>query len=64
VKIVKFSDGKYGVRKWSLFGYEYLSLRFPLMFWWTRGSTFYDECRGTLGEASAAFAKMDKGTPV
>lgn len=63
MKIVKFSDGKYGVRKWTLFGYEYLDLLQPV-FWWGLDSTFFGYCHGTLQAAEKAAARFDKGTPV
>ena len=34
-KIVKFQNGQFGVRRWSIFGYQFLDLSDdPDMFWW------------------------------
>lgn len=51
MKIVKFKDGTYGVRRLTLFGYEYKSFRRPLQFWWSRNSEYFSDCHGTLAEA-------------
>ena len=39
MKIVKFKDGKYGVRRLTLFGYKYKDFR-VVPFWWSRNSRF------------------------
>ena len=60
MKIVKFKDGKYGVRRLTLFGYKYKDFR-VVPFWWSRNSRFFSDCRGTLTEAEYY---TDKGTVV
>jgi hypothetical protein len=63
-KIVQFTDGTFGVRRMSFFGYEYLDLTSP-RFWWQRGSTFMDDCRGSEELARRAYSIVyDKGTPI
>jgi hypothetical protein len=53
-KIVRFNNGKFGIRRWSLigFGYEYLDLSNG--FWLPSGT----DCQGTLNQC---FSAMDKG---
>ncbi len=65
MKIVKFKDGRYGVRKFELFmGWQYLSLTED--FWWPiRYAHKY--CAGTLKEAQQAMNRdrnFDFGKPV
>ena len=60
MKIVKFKDGTYGVRRLSLFGYEYKDFRNP-QFWWLRNSQYFPDCHGTHAEAEYY---TDKGTVV
>ena len=50
MKIVKFKDGTYGVRRLTLGGYEYKDFRSP-RYWWLITSKFFADCRGTLTEA-------------
>lgn len=50
MKIVKFKDGTYGVRRLTLFGYEYKDFR-SIEFWWSRNSQYFPACHGTLTEA-------------
>lgn len=46
-KVVKFQNGQYGIRRWSLLGYEFLALDIPSsgdkFFWWV----LYPECVAT-----------------
>lgn len=64
MKLVKFSDGEYGVRRrslWSLWmGYEFLDL-VNTGFWWTIGGRYFMDCRGTRDSAVNALAMYDKG---
>lgn len=60
MKIVKFKDGTYGVRRLTLFGYEYKDFR-SLKHWWSLNSICFADCRGTLAEAEYY---ADKGTVV
>ena len=59
MKIVKFKDGTYGVRKWFGF-YLYQDLTIPGL-WWSRNSKFFSDCRGTLSQAEYF---SDKGTVI
>ena len=59
MKIVKFIDGTYGVRKW--FGvYLYKDLTISGL-WWSISSPHFSDCRGTLSQAEYF---SDKGTVV
>ncbi len=50
MKIVKFKDGRYGLRKIGPFGYEFASLR-SADNWFTSNSYYrIDYCYGTLEE--------------
>ena len=60
MKIVKFKDGTYGVRRLTLFGYKYKDLR-SLRHWLSRNSPYFSDCHGTLAEAEYY---TDKGTVV
>lgn len=64
MKLVKFADGKYGVRRrsaWSLWmGYEFLDL-VTAGLWWTIGGCYFGDCRGTRESALNALAMYDKG---
>lgn len=70
MKIVKFKDGKYGLRKIGPFGYEFASLR-SADNWFTSGSYYrLDYCYGTLKEVQSIYREhlkkikklKDKGT--
>ncbi len=52
MKIIKFRNGKYAIRKWSFIfgGYEYKDLKDSKCFWWGREEPFFDNCKGTLEE--------------
>ena len=43
IKLVKFSDGKYGVRKGFIF-HRYADF-FTVGFWWSPGSQYMRDCR-------------------
>jgi len=63
--IVKFRDGTYGIRKYTILGYRYRSFYNP-DFWWPRNS----ECFGTCCKANETTAQIlmaqndDKGVRV
>jgi hypothetical protein len=54
VKLVKFQDGRYGVRKW-FFGYRYLDIRYYNLlldtYWWPIDGRHINNCKGELQEA-------------
>ena len=61
MKLVKFADGKYGVRKGNWFtGYEFCDLKENNR-WRTRDSAYFKDCRGTL---EAALFRFDIGRPI
>ena len=70
MKLVKFADGKYGVRRrawWTLWmDYEFLDLA-NQGFWWSAGSRYFRDCRGTreaaLDGLGALAISGDKGRP-
>ena len=62
MKIVKFQNGSYGIRKWS-FGYQYKDLKDH--FWWSLQSNHFKDCQGTIAQVLDVFKqKKDKGVPV
>ena len=67
MKIVKFSDGEYGVRRrawWTLWiGFEFLDLTCGA-FWWGIGSVYFRDCRGSYEHAAKMLSLRDKGVPV
>jgi hypothetical protein len=46
MKLVKFNDGTYGVRKYWLFGWHFVDLKDP-QFSWTFGSIYFCCCKGS-----------------
>lgn len=64
MKIVKFADGKYGIRRrawWALWmGFEFLDLLNEAL-WWPTGSVYFRDCRGTFESVTNAMAMYDKG---
>jgi len=68
--IVKFKNGTYGIRKWTLFGYEFKSLDdFGVSnnFWWNikRHPQYKEECQADLYKVKEIFEKLnDNGREV
>lgn len=74
-KIVKFENGKYGIRRW-LFGWEYLNLNKLAgeLVWWERDYKWFDEdCQHEDLQAVQKFytkkfltpkKPIDYGTPI
>ena len=59
MKLVKFSDGKFGVRKgWRKKNYQYLELNRIRERWWTVDE-FHSDTRGSLVEAKKALATIN-----
>ena len=52
IRIVKFKDGKYAVRKWTIYGFQFLDIDGD-DYWWLNSK--YE--RGTLKEAELALEK-------
>lgn len=64
MKIVKFKDGKFGIRRFNLFfGYEYLDLNHDdAQYWWTRGDIFFNDCKKDLPTCQKKYNQLkDKG---
>jgi hypothetical protein len=62
MKIVKFKNGTYGIRKGWLF-YRYRDLE--LNYWWPLSSKYFKDCQASLEIVQNAFDGMqDKGTPL
>jgi hypothetical protein len=63
MKIVKFKNGTYGIRKWTLFGYKFLSR--SGRYWWHHRN-FLDYCQfERLNDARERYeAKNDYGEVV
>ena len=65
MKIVKFKDGRYGVRKSCIFIDFYLDLVSYDTNWWTTRSKWMKDCKGTLEECRKALDNItDKGIPI
>ena len=69
MKIVKFNNGKYAVRRFSILalGYEYKNLMIGghSSFWWSRRSEYFKDCLGDLDVAKKVYNELtDKGTPL
>ena len=70
MKIVKFKNGKYGVRKFGWFGYEYADLEVGSTYWWS--PTYVERyAQGSLERAIEVLERrrdkpsnFDKGTPL
>ena len=63
MKIVKFGDGKYGLRKGLIF-YRYLDLQGG-DYWWEKNGYYFATCRGSKERAEEMFGiKSDAGTPL
>lgn len=57
MKLVQFSNGKYGIRRGNwLTGYRFKDLRHA--FWWSADSGWIEDCMGTLDEAMAHYKPM------
>ena len=56
IKIVKFKDGKYSVRRWTIFGFEYLDIEHG-NYWWRITINQITCYRGTLIQVEAALQK-------
>lgn len=64
MKIVKFKNGTYGIRKWTLFGYKFLSRSGG--YWWHLRSNLLAYCQfERLNDARKIYeAKNDYGEVV
>jgi len=72
MKIVKFEDGSYAIRRRILFWFIYMDTR-QYGYWWTKGSRFFKDCKiQSFEDATTCFheyhqikrRKNDVGTPV
>jgi hypothetical protein len=66
MKVVRFDNGRYGIRKWTLFGYMYRDMNLKYISpWWSRA---YREvyCEGSLDQVMALYhelkSKRDRDT--
>lgn len=66
LKIVKFKNGKYGVRRLTVYGYEFLDLKNDDILWLDQCSRWYKSlCQTTLEKAKEGFDRFtDNGKPV
>ena len=66
MKIVKFNNGKYAIRKFSLFGWKYMDLRDDRSYWWHRSCEPYPNCLTiSLTEITDIYNRLtDKGEPI
>lgn len=62
MKVVEFNNGKYAIRKLTLFGYRYYSL--SCHYWWSIDSCA-SYCQGDFDTVLARFHDAnDYGTPI
>lgn len=65
MKIVKFRDGSYGLRKWVFnlfeFGYVFADLN-SYGFWWNVNSRHFPNCKGTLDSVKSMVYKIKNNT--
>lgn len=71
MKIVKFKDGNYAVRRFSILklGYEYKDMNGKNDYWWARtgyDARYFSDCLcSDLNKVKAFFwSYRDKGTPI
>jgi hypothetical protein len=69
MKIVKFKDGTYAIRRLNIFpfmwGYHYKDLRSKGSYWWKIDEEYFSECKGTLQECKNKInVHLDKGEPI
>lgn len=57
MKIVKFNDGKYGIRRWTLFGlFEFKDVQNTGYNWWhSKGASMFRNCRGEKEEVERIY---------
>lgn len=54
MKIVKFENGKFAIRKFTIFGWQYKDLRTGGL-WWNQSSVWFSDCLGTYDECAKQF---------
>lgn len=66
MKLVKFGDGTFGVRRWRLFeGYTFKDMTSHNIYWWPLNSQFIINSHGTEEQARAALKRYtDRGKVV
>ena len=67
IRLVKFKDGKYGIRQGTYFsGYKFFDLRADSVYWWATTSRHFEkDCRTSKDSATRAFDLLtDKGVCV
>ena len=53
MKLVKFNNGNYGIRRLTLFGYKFKDLKG--IYWWDIKSQFFPNCKGTEKDVKELF---------
>lgn len=57
-RLVKFENGKYGVRVGNrLFGYKWLDIKNP-GYRWSMGHEYFKDCQGSLEQVQRVFNPM------
>lgn len=59
MKIVEFENGRFGVRKLTLFGYRFLNIECPHD-WKRQGSAYFDHCMCSKESAIKAMSVLRK----
>ena len=47
IELIRFSDNTYGIRRrfWYVLWYEYLDLELANMWWWSKNSQWFSDCK-------------------
>lgn len=53
MRLVKFDDDTYGVRKYWFFGWHFVDLT-TSRYAWSRGNVYFKDCKGTKEQAERA----------
>lgn len=59
MKIVEFENGRFGVRKLTLFGYKFLNMDCPHE-WQRQGSAYFNQCMKNKDTAIKAMTALSK----
>ena len=53
MKLIEFSNGTFGVRRYWFFGWHFMDLK-STNFAWNKGDLYFSHCQGTREEARLA----------
>ena len=62
MKIVKFMDGTFAIRKFSIFFFSYIYKDLVTSHWWGLNDAYFYECKGSIERVKKEYYKRkDKG---